>query len=514
MVSDKPPRRSKSDKSPVTIDLAAKDVTAIATPVRSDDSDVPLAAVEKVTAVSGAPNPAADEEKPTAPGTAARTEPASIGPDAATVPGKGKSGEAKPAIAATVTTAEAERTAASPLADKGSSEETDRTAGAKTPPFSARPTPSTQAAAAKAPPSASAASTASDSADARGRASEMSGAAAGTADISSRPSASSGTSSRSSSAARASETGTAAGTSAAPSAPKPVKSTTTGGLIAAGIVGGLVALLLAGSMYYAGVIPGGSERAADDTAAMQQQIDSLGQQLAASNAAIDALKAAPTDSGVGADIAARLAALEAKAGEAGSGAAALDALTQRLAALETRFEQPGRENAVATALAASALKTAIDRGGPFTGELQTFAGLAGDDPAVGTLQKFAESGVPSASNLIQNFAGTTDAILDAAHATDMQAGVGSRLLSSAMQMVKVRPVGNVEGDTPEAIVARTEDKLRKGDLKGAATEWDRLPQPAKDASIAYKQALDARIEVDGLVDNTLNRAISGASNAG
>lgn len=268
-------------------------------------------------------------------------------------------------------------------------------------------------------------------------------------------------------------------------------------------------------MYYAGIIPGSAGGRSDQNAALQQQIDSLTQQLASSTAAIEALqKATPASSDISAEIADRLAALETRITEASNNTAASDALTQRLAALETKVDQPGREEAVAKALAASALKTAIDRGGPFTGELQTFSGIAGNDPAVQTLEKFAQSGVPSASDLVQKFPQTATAILNAAHQTDEQAGVGSRLLSSAMQMVKVRPVGDVEGDTPEAIVARMEDKLGKGDLRGATAEWDVLPQPAKDASISYKQTLDARIEVDSLVDNTLNRAISGASNAG
>ncbi len=484
MVSDKPPRRSKSDKSPVTIDLAAEDVSTIATPVRSDDSDTPVVAAKTDAKAADAGKPVSGQDD--------------------TVTSKAET--AKPAAAGSTATGKVEPTKAA---------ETPKTTATSGGPGTSAPTSTpTPAATASSGSSAAASGSSHTSAHSVGGSAKIDAPktfGASTAGASS-------TASTSSTATKPDPKPATAGTSSTSATKAPARQApATASLIAAGIFGGIVALALAGSMFYAGIVPGTSSGNTTENAALQQQIDNLNQQLASSTAAIEALKtAATTGNGgtVGTEIAERLAALEARIAEAGSNTAASDALTQRLAALETKVDQPGREEAVAKALAASALKTAIDRGGPFTGELQTFSGIAGNDPAVQTLEKFAQSGVPSASDLVQKFPQTATTILNAAHQTHEQAGIGSRLLSSAMQMVKVRPVGDVEGDTPEAIVARMEDKLRKGDLKGASTEWDVLPQPSKDASIAYKQTLDARIEVDGLVDNTLNRAISGASNAG
>jgi hypothetical protein len=80
--------------------------------------------------------------------------------------------------------------------------------------------------------------------------------------------------------------------------------------------------------------------------------------------------------------------------------------------------------------------------------------------------------------------------------------------------VKVRPVGNIEGESAEAKIARIEDKLRNGDLKGAALEWDSLPEPAKATSADFKKSLDARVEVEDLVNGTLTRAISSTGQQG
>lgn len=494
MVSDKPPRRSKSDKSPVTIDLAAEDVSTIATPVRSDDSDTPMAAAQndakadtKNTAASKAES---DKPEPSTEKPVAAAKPADVKPVAAAGAVTDQPEATKPAETSKAATGTGPGTSAPtsmPTPEPTVSSASSAATGNNT--KSSGPIGGATATAAPKPFGANAANTSS-----------ATGATSTKPDPQSKP------------------TETKTDTASASTAKAPARqSPATSSMIAAGILGGIIALALAGSMFYAGVIPGSANSRSDETAALQQQIDGLNRQLASSTAAIDALKAsapAGNSGAIGVEITERLAALESRIAEAGSNAAASDALTERLAALETKVDQPGREEAVAKALAASALKTAIDRGGPFTGELQIFSGIAGNDPVVQTLEKFAQVGVPSASDLVQKFSQTADAILNAAHETDQQAGVGSRLISSAMQMVKVRPVGDVEGDTPEAIVARVEDKLRKGDLKGASTEWDALPQPAKDASVAYKQTLDARIEVDGLVDNTLNRAISGASNAG
>jgi hypothetical protein len=73
-------------------------------------------------------------------------------------------------------------------------------------------------------------------------------------------------------------------------------------------------------------------------------------------------------------------------------------------------------------------------------------------------------------------------------------------VSSAMSGIRVRPVGSVEGEAPEAVIARIEDKLNNGDLKGAALEWNGLPDTAKPAGEAFKAKLDQRLRVEAAID--------------
>ncbi|MDM9627318.1 hypothetical protein QTL95_15525 [Rhizobium sp. S152] len=314
----------------------------------------------------------------------------------------------------------------------------------------------------------------------------------------------------------------------------------TSGLIAAGILGGLIALVGAGAMQYAGYLPGptSSETSSPDVANLSAEIDGIKQSLtnlAAAPATDDgtlekrlaALEAvakappvsaaAPTDTAAVdqlnqkiADLSAQLDQLRGTVTQVEQSAPNGAAIEQRLSEAEKKLDEPRRDVAVAQAIAAAALKAAIDRGGPFTAELDTFAGVSPDDPAVADLRNFSETGVPSRAELIRQVPTVATAIVESVANKDPNQNWSDRLMNSAKSLVSVRPVGNIEGDSVEAIAARMEDKVKNGDLPGAANEWTMLPADAKQASAAFKQSLEARIRVEDLVGGALSKAISGA----
>ncbi|WP_222343257.1 COG4223 family protein [Rhizobium leguminosarum] len=328
-----------------------------------------------------------------------------------------------------------------------------------------------------------------------------------------------------------------------PEQPAP-KSAGTSGLIAAGIFGGLVALLGAGAIQYAGYLPGSSalQTTSPETADLAGEIDGLKQAVA--NLAANP---ASTDDG---ELAKRVAVLETAAKAPAAGAPAdsvnVDALNQKIAELtgqvdqlrstlaqsseqqttngadiakrleeaEKKLNEPREDVAVARAIAAAALKAAIDRGGPFLAELDTFAGVAPDDPAVADLRAFAETGIPSRTELVGEVPDVATAIVEAVNQPDPNQSWSDRLMSSAKSLVTVRPVGNIEGESVEAIAARMEEKVKNGDLPGASAEWNSLPALGKQASAAFKQSLEARIRVEELVGGALSKAVSGTGKEG
>lgn len=309
----------------------------------------------------------------------------------------------------------------------------------------------------------------------------------------------------------------------------------TSTLVASGIFGGLVALALAGSMQYAGIVPGlGPEQIAPALAVDTAELDALKVEvarLAAQPAApaadpalaerITALETSVADAGSTptADAAAVEAlktqlvaaeqAIESLRAEIASNKQALDQSATRLDEAERKLEEPRNDVEMARAIALSGLKTAIDRGGPFLSELDALKSVSPEDPAVAALTPLASNGVPSRSDLTRQFNEVAEEILAAIHQPEQGEGWTDRLMASARSLVKVRPVGNVEGDTPEAIVARVENKLQNGDLKGAALEWETLPEAGKVASSDFATTLKNRIEAEERVSAALSQTVAG-----
>ncbi|MCM2402350.1 hypothetical protein NBH20_14365 [Rhizobium sp. S153] len=341
-----------------------------------------------------------------------------------------------------------------------------------------------------------------------------------------------------------SETGTAseqAATEPSPSDPTPRQSApaprpapATSSLVAAGILGGLIALIAAGSMQYAGFLPAASPATSSgsDTSALSSEVEALRSQIATLSAAgpvttdpalanrLAALEAsvasrpeATVDPAAVEELRLKLAqneeALATLRNAVAGNSQALSDSERRLAEAEKKIEEPRTDVQMARAIAVTALKSAIDRGGPYLAELDALASIAPDDPAVEGLRPHAATGVQSRADLIRRFSQTADAALAAIHQPDPNEGIGQRLLSSALSVVKVRPVGNVEGSTPEAIIARMEDKLQNGDLKGASLEWDTLPDAAKAASSGFNDLLKTRIDVEALIGAAMAAAVAG-----
>lgn len=330
-------------------------------------------------------------------------------------------------------------------------------------------------------------------------------------------------------------------------APAPAKTgTSLSGALAAGILGGLVSLAGAGALQYAGYLPAPAPGAPAPVTAISVPSPSI----AALETEVDALKTKLDTLAIAAPavdtraIEARLAALEtAPAPAASEPAVDVAPLTEKLATVETELariqgvfasndekqqsmqtnlldrlqsveaevKDPKQKNAVARAIAASGLKAAIDRGGSFVSELETFAGVAADEPAVASLKAYAEQGVPTRADLAARFPAAANAVLAELNKPDPSQGITERLWSSALSLVKVRPVGQVEGDTPEAFIARCEIALQSGDLDKALVEWNHLPENGRAAAADFGTALAARIEVEKLVGATLKDAVIGAA---
>ena len=353
-----------------------------------------------------------------------------------------------------------------------------------------------------------------------------------------------------------------------PQVPPPSRPSRGSALIA-GLAGGVVALVAGGLLQFAGILgsPGSGGSAAPavegEIAALKSeieglktgagnvpgdlpgQVDGLSQALdqvkadvaslkqavesggAGGNAGIEALNTEiaeletridsigpGTDGATPEEVAAineKIAGVEALARAAGEAGSALDgrlgAIEQSLSGLTAKVDSQAAQPKIALAIAASALKAAIERGAPFQPEIETFAAIAPQAPGLADLRPYAEKGVATRADIIAETDAAANAMIAAASPPPQDAGFFERLLTSAESLVSVRPIGAVEGPGVPETVARMEVALQAGDLAKAIAEFDTLPEPAKAAGATFADKIRARLTVEQLADQAIAAAM-------
>ncbi|AZO17830.1 phage tail protein [Mesorhizobium sp. M2A.F.Ca.ET.043.05.1.1] len=220
--------------------------------------------------------------------------------------------------------------------------------------------------------------------------------------------------------------------------------------------------------------------------------------------------AAPVDLG---PLNEKIAGLDALVKSTGDAAKAEDgrvaALEQSVSQLSGKVEAQASQPKIALAIAAAALKSALDRGAPFATELDTFAAIAPDAPELAALRSYADKGVPTRATIASEVDAAANAMVEAAKPVDQNAGFFQSLVSSAESLVKVRPVGSVEGKGAPETVARMEVAVNQGDYAKALSEYNTLPDASKAAGADFAGKLKARLEVE----KQLEALIAGATKA-
>ena len=352
--------------------------------------------------------------------------------------------------------------------------------------------------------------------------------------------------------------------------PAPSRRDSTWSGLAAGVAGGVIVLLIGGGLQWAGVIPGfarnnihdqqitvlqneiaalkqniaATKDASPDIAVLKQGLDQANRQISRQAAALDQLRAAQAKNGAGAsqavasrlkDMENRLSKVETIAKANASGDAGLNALSdkvssqakgvqansqtlasqserigkleQSLAALSQKVAANAGQPKVALAIAASALKSAVDRGTPFVAELDTYASLAPHSPELDALRKLAPAGVPTREEIVAGIGPVADAMVDAGRPAEKSTGILNDLVASARSLVRVRPVGEVAGKGVGATVARIEVDIKAGDFAKAMQEYKTLPQNVQAAGNAYFAKVQTRLQAENLVQKTLANAL-------
>jgi hypothetical protein len=264
-----------------------------------------------------------------------------------------------------------------------------------------------------------------------------------------------------------------------------------------------------------------------DLAALRQAVESGGAGDGAAVAALEArireIEASVAALGQGSgepDAAAlealgtRITTLESALQSAAAAASATDArisgVEQSLTALAQKVESLGGQPKVALAIAAAALRAALDRGGTFVAEVETFAAVAPNSPDLAALREIAAKGVATRIEIAAGMGDAADAIIAAGEVADPDAGFFDQLWDGISSLVTVRPIGEVEGAGVPETVARMEVAVQQGDLVKALGEYDTLPEAAKAAGATFAEKVRTRLSAEQLVDKALADALKAA----
>jgi hypothetical protein len=205
------------------------------------------------------------------------------------------------------------------------------------------------------------------------------------------------------------------------------------------------------------------------------RLDTLDQRLAA-------IEAMPSD-GTASTVAlnARIAQLERLIADLPTGGSdpalqqKLDDALARLTEAETAAtarasEAEAAAQSAARAMALNDLSDAVATGQPFLAQLQALS-----DPALTeTLGPMAESGVPTLASLQNSFPEAAREALRTARDLGSEDGWGDRLVDFLASQTGARSLTPMEGDTPDAILSRTEFALSEGRVADALAELDPL----------------------------------------
>jgi hypothetical protein len=195
----------------------------------------------------------------------------------------------------------------------------------------------------------------------------------------------------------------------------------------------------------------------------------------------------------------------------------IDALATRVAGLEqaakgaderiARAATTGTDKAGRLAFVALVLRTAVERGDPFATELAAVKPLVTDPAQITPLEPFASTGVPRAAALARELSQLAGPMLNAAGAAPREAGIFDRLTQGAEKLVRIRPINETPGDDPATVISRAEVKAANGDLAGALADLSRLPDavrvPAKDWMKKAEAQAAALAAARRLADNTV-----------
>ena len=244
-----------------------------------------------------------------------------------------------------------------------------------------------------------------------------------------------------------------------------------------------------------------------DLSAIEAEVAALAERVAA----LPATPAEPVDvSALTAELAtlsARLDEVAARVGTAEAGLRDLDTAVSQTTA--TLAEQPSDIGAVLQLpLILSGLETAFAQGRPFEAELAALRAALPDAGVPTAIANAATTGLTRPDVIARRFDEVLPAMM-AGRPADPQAQWQDGALDWFRSMIALRPTGEVEGDTPDAVMSRLEGAVARRDFVAAQDLMQSLPEPMRLAAGDVAPMIAAQAEASGLLDTLRAQALTG-----
>lgn len=252
------------------------------------------------------------------------------------------------------------------------------------------------------------------------------------------------------------------------------------------------------------------------TAAAAVDLSPLESEIAALGRRVDGLNAAPADSGaiegLRTDLAGlntRLGELAARIGTAESGLRTLDTTMSQTTA--TLADQPNDIGAVLQLpLILSGFETAFGTGRPYETEL---GALRAADPAAKiptAIANAAATGLTRPDVIARRFNDVLPDML-AGRPANPDAQWQDGALDWFASVIALRPTGEIEGSSPEALMSRLVGAVDRRDFADADTLINSLPAPMKAAAGDVAGLVSEQAEAARFLDGLRSQALSGGA---
>lgn len=179
-------------------------------------------------------------------------------------------------------------------------------------------------------------------------------------------------------------------------------------------------------------------------------------------------------------------------------AADLGAAKSAIAAQNLSIGPSNLGPAIKLPLVVSGLETAFAAGRPYATELESLKTILPDLAVPVPIEAFASTGLSRPDDLARRFAAAVPSIL-AGRTHTTTGDWGRDALEWTKALLALRPVGEIEADTPEAVVSRLEAAIGRRDFVAATALVQQLPEAMQFAAEPLASEVAALAEAETFI---------------